>query len=128
MRSSRLASGVTSCRLSSQRLNFDVGCDMKSRNWLSHVIAGDRDATRCSATGTLPGRAGEVIPRYEALGTMKPVKRSLLQESKPRGALNFCQHQGGKELGFAVWSTQVNRCSAVTENKPKVLIKAWTKR
>ena len=49
------------------------------------------------------------------------------QESKPRGALNFCQHQGGRELGFAVWSTQVNHCSAVIANKPKVLV-AWTKR
>jgi len=43
-------------------------------------------------------------------------------ESKPREALNFCQHEGGRELGFAVWSTQVNHCSAVTQNKPKVLI------
>ena len=65
--------------------------------------------------------------RCEAPGTMKPVKRSQLQESKPRGALNFCQHQGGRELGFAVWSTHVNHCSAVIENKPKVLV-AWTKR
>jgi hypothetical protein len=42
------------------------------------------------------------------------------QESKPRGALNFCQHQGGRELGSAVWSTHVNHCSAVIANKPKV--------
>ena len=44
------------------------------------------------------------------------------QESKPRGALNFCQHQGGRELGFAVGSTQVNHCSAVIVNRPKVPI------
>ena len=58
--------------------------------------------------------------RCEAPGTMKPV-RPAPQESKPRGALNFCQHQGGRELGFAVWSTQVNHCSAVIANKLKVL-------
>ena len=46
----------------------------------------------------------------------------MSRESKPRGALNFCQHQGGRELGFAVWSTQVNHCSAVIANKPKVLV------
>ena len=51
----------------------------------------------------------------------------MSQESKPRGALNFCQHQAGRELGFAVWSTQVNQCSAVIADKPKVLV-AWTKR
>jgi len=41
-----------------QRRTESFNCDVKSRKSLSYVIGNDRDATRCSATGTLPGRAG----------------------------------------------------------------------
>ena len=53
---------------------------------------------RCSATGTLPGRASGVTPGCEAPGTMSP--RSLWAGSEAVRERCDCQPQGGRELGL----------------------------
>jgi hypothetical protein len=71
----------------------------------------------------LPAVCYRGVRSWQRGGAKPSAQRTLILRGGSKSASRCCdcQHQGGWGPAGVVWSTQVNRCSAVTKNKPKVL-------